>query len=171
MAVDSSEVVTTGQVVTSDEAAVEGTPASDASVRAALAGIANHGTLGGTHSKESRPGELKWQLTSYLFPSIILIFVALYVTSLASGMQPEMALLWAGGASVVLAILARVAVGILGDDSRHVLNDDQIVARARAEAAEDQLGGAEGDQGTAPGAGSANQPASAASAASTGGRE
>ena len=44
-------------------------------------------------AEAQRPGELKWRLTSILYPSILLIFVALYVSSLASGIEPEMALL------------------------------------------------------------------------------
>jgi len=86
-----------------------------------------------------RPGELKYRLTLFLFPSILLVFVALYVTSLASGVLPEMALLRAGGASVVLAVLARVAVSILGDESRTLLNEQQIVAQARSEALKEKL--------------------------------
>ena len=53
-----------------------------------------------------------------IFPSILLVFVALYVTSLASGVEPEVGLFRAGGVSLVLAVLARVAVGILGDETR-----------------------------------------------------
>ena len=34
--------------------------------------------------KPAQPGELKYRLTLLLFPSILLVFVALYVTSLAS---------------------------------------------------------------------------------------
>ena len=86
-----------------------------------------------------RPGELKYRLTLFLFPSILLVFVALYVTSLASGVMPEMALLRAGGASMVLAVLARVAVSILGDESRALLNEQQIVAQARTEALKERL--------------------------------
>ena len=172
MAVDPNGVASTGHVVAPGEAISEEELASDASVRAAMVSLATHGSASKAVPKEPRPGELKWILTSYLFPSIILVFVALYVTSLASGMQPEMALLWSGGASVVLAILARAAVGILGDDSRHVLNDDEIAERARAESAEEHPGGAEGGAGTAaPGTAGASQPGQAASAASTSGKE
>jgi hypothetical protein len=89
--------------------------------------------------KPSRPGELTYRLTLMLFPSILLVFVALYVTSLASGVAPELGLLRAGGASVVLAILARVAIGILGDDTRAVLNEHQIRSLAQSEALKDKL--------------------------------
>src|SRR5687768_15823519 len=61
-------------------------------------------TAGEVALKPPRPGELKYRLTLLLFPSILLIFVALYVSSLASGAEPEISLLYAGGASVVLAI-------------------------------------------------------------------
>jgi len=89
--------------------------------------------------KPAQPGELKYRLTLLLFPSILLVFVALYVTSLASSVAPEMALLRAGGASVVLAILARVAIGILGDDTRSVMNEHQIRALAQSDALKDKL--------------------------------
>jgi hypothetical protein len=89
--------------------------------------------------KPPQPGELKYRLTLFLFPSILLVFVALYVTSLASGVAPEVGLLRAGGASVVLAILARVAIGILGDDTRMVLNEHQIRALARSDALKEKL--------------------------------
>jgi hypothetical protein len=89
--------------------------------------------------KLPRPGELKYRLTLLLFPSILLVFIALYVTSLASGVEPEMALLRAGVASVVLAALARVAVSILGDESRSVMNEQQIIALARSGALTDKL--------------------------------
>lgn len=74
-------------------------------------------TAGLVAPEPPRPSELKYRLTLLLFPSILLIFVALYVSSLASGAEPEISLLYAGGASVVLAILARAAVGIVGDGS------------------------------------------------------
>lgn len=89
--------------------------------------------------KPAQPGELKYRLTLFLFPSILLVFVALYVTSLASGVAPELGLLRAGGASVVLAILARVAIGILGDDTRTVLTEQQIRAMAQSAALKDKL--------------------------------
>jgi hypothetical protein len=89
--------------------------------------------------KPAQPGELKYRLTLMLFPSILLVFVALYVTSLASAVAPEMALVRAGGASVVLAILARVAISILGDDTRTVMNEQQIRALAHSDALKDKL--------------------------------
>ena len=49
------------------------------------------------------------------------------------------ALLGLVGASVVLAILARVAIGILGDDTRAVLTEQQIRAMAQSEALKDTL--------------------------------
>jgi len=145
-------------------------PASEAAVQAALAGLSGH-EAGAAPKKESRPGELKYKLTSMLFPSILLIFVALYVTSLASRMEPEMALFWSGGAGLVLAILARAAVSILADDTRLVLNDTHDVAPVSAEAMNAYLAGSGGEQGAAPGSGGADQPSTAASAAGTGGKE
>jgi hypothetical protein len=142
---------------------------SDAAVRAALAGISAHDAA--LAKKEPRPGELKYKLTVMLFPSILLIFVALYVTSLASKMEPEVALFWAGGTSLVLAILARVAVGILGDDTRLVLNDNQIVAMARSGSVDGYISGSGDEQGAAPGSDGADEPSTAATAAGTGGKE
>ena len=89
--------------------------------------------------KPPQPGEMKYRLTLMLFPSILLVFVALYVTSLASGVAPEMGLLQAGGASVVLAVLARVAISILGDDTRSVMNEQQIRSLAQSEALREKL--------------------------------
>lgn len=123
-------------------------------------------------AKAQRPGELKWRLTSVLYPSILLIFVALYVSSLASGTEPEMALLRAGGASLVLAVLARVAVGIIADETRLVLNDSQIVAMARSGGVRDYLSKAGIDPQTVSGPLSGiEQPATATQAAGTGGKE
>jgi hypothetical protein len=123
-------------------------------------------------AKAQRPGELKWRLTSILYPSILLIFVALYVSSLASGTEPEMALLRAGGASLVLAVLARVAVGIIADETRLVLNDSQIVAMARSGGARDYLSKAGIDpQNPSASATGIEQPSTAAQAAGTGGKE
>lgn len=123
-------------------------------------------------AKAQRPGELKWRLTSILYPSILLIFVALYVSSLASGAEPEIALLRAGGASLVLAVLARVAVGIIADETRLVLNDSQIVAMARSGGVRDYLSKAGIDPETVSVPTSdIEQPATAAQAARSGGKE
>jgi len=123
-------------------------------------------------AKARRPGELKWRLTSVLYPSILLIFVALYVSSLASGTEPEMALLRAGGASLVLAVLARVAVGIIADETRLVLNDSQIVAMARSGGVRDYLSKAGIDPETiSPPMSGVEQPATATQAAGSGGKE
>ena len=124
-------------------------------------------------AKAQRPGELKWRLTSVLYPSILLIFVALYVSSLASGTEPEMALLQSGGASLVLAVLARVAVGIIADETRLVLNDSQIVAMARSNGVRDYLSKAGIDSPDYPAASPSGieQPSTAAQAAGSGGKE
>ena len=122
--------------------------ATDEQVQAALARLS--GKTAGTADKPNT-GEMKQRLNGLLFPAILLIFVALYVTSLAAGVEPEMALVQAGGVSVVLAILGRAAVGILGDETRLVLNDAQIVAMARSGAVRQYLAQAgsegQGDQG------------------------
>jgi hypothetical protein len=105
-----------------------------------------------------RPGELKYRLTLLLFPSILLVFVALYVANLTAGAEPEMALLQAGGASMILAVLARVAIGIVASD-QHRLSDREIVALARAGALKEQIkaaqrAGDDTDAAQAPQAGS-----------------
>jgi hypothetical protein len=85
------------------------------------------------------PAELKHRLTVLLFPAVLLVFVALYVTCLASGLEAEMALLRAGGASLVLAVLARVAVGIVGTERKDGLSDREALARARMEALREKM--------------------------------
>ena len=141
----------------------DGAQTSDAAVQAALARLAAQ-TNG---PKPPRPGELKWKLTMMVLPAVMLVFVALYVTCLAANVQPEVALFQAGGASVVLAVLGRVAVGILGDDSRLVLNDSQIVAMAQDGAVREYLSSVDAElssDGTV-------QPSTAAQAAGAGGKE
>ena len=88
-------------------------------------------------------------------------------TSLSAGVEPEFALLRAGGASVVLAVLGRAAVGILGDDSRLILNDTQIVAMAQNGAVREYLSGADAEHDSD----GAEQPSTAAQAAGAGGKE
>lgn len=128
--------------------------------------------LADMQARAQRPNELKWRLTSILYPSILLIFVALYVSGLASGVEPEMALLRAGGASLVLAVLARVAVSIIADEKRLVLNDSQIVALARSGAVREYLSnaGLDPDAPAAPKP-AAEQPSIAAKTAGPGGKE
>jgi len=146
-----------------DALAPNGSGASDASVQAALASLAGNGNA----PRPPRPGELKWKLTTLVLPSVMLVFVALYVTSLSAGSEPEVALFRAGAASVFLAVLGRVAVGILGDDSRLILNDDQIASMARTGAVRDYLSGA----GSERSSDDAEQPLTAAQAAGPGGKE
>ena len=138
-------------------------PLSDAIVQQAVDRIA---------ARQAPPtGELKYKLTMLIFPAILLLFVALYVSSLASGIDPEVGLFRAGGASVVLAILARVAVGIIGDETRLILNDRQIVAMARSGAMRDYLGDTEGEHGPDHAAADFEEPSPTAHAAETGGKE
>ena len=138
----------------------------------AVAGLAARDTV----LKPPRPGEMKWRLTMLLFPAILLVFVALYVSSIASGVEPEVGLLWAGGASIVLAVLGRAAVSILGDDTRLVLSDKQIVAMARSAAVRDHLRGAVAERGS-DGAAQPHdtqphdEPSTTAQTAGTGGKE
>ena len=141
----------------------DGSPSSDASVQAALANLASQAST----PRVPPPGETKWHLTTLVFPAVLLLFVALYVTSLSAGVEPEIALFRAGGASVVLAVLGRVAVGILGDDTRLSLNDTQIVAMARNGAVREHLAGA-GAEHRSDGA---DQPPTATQTAGAGGKE
>jgi hypothetical protein len=141
-------------------------PLSDAIVQDAVDRLAAHQAQAKTPT-----GELKYKLTMLIFPAILLLFVALYVASLASGIDPEVGLFRAGGASLVLAILARAAVGIIGDETRLVLNDRQIVALARSGAVRNYLDGADGEHGPDHAAADTEQPYPAAQAADAGGKE
>ncbi len=76
--------------------------------------------------------DLKQRLTTFLFPSLLLIFVALYVTALASGAPPEMALLRSGGAGVVLAVRGRVALGIINDEETLTINELTLLEQTMA---------------------------------------
>jgi hypothetical protein len=141
-------------------------PLSDAIVQDAMGRIAAH------QAKAQNPtGDLKYKLTMLIFPAILLLFVALYVASLASGIDPEVGLFRAGGVSLVLAILARAAVGIIGDETRLVLNDRQIVALARSGAIRDYLAGGDGEHGPDHAAADTEEPFPTAQAAATGGKE
>ena len=151
------------QDMLADALGSNGSGASDASVQAALASLS--GRAAGP--KAPRPGELKWKLTTIVLPSVMLLFVALYVTSLSAGVEPEVALFRAGGAGVVLAVLGRVAVSILGDESRLVLSDDQIATLARSGPVREYLSNADGEHN----ADGADQRSTAAQAAGPGGKE
>jgi hypothetical protein len=149
-----------------DQDAASSDPFSDAIVQQAVDRLAAH------EAKAQAPnGDLKYKLTMLIFPAILLVFVALYVASLASGIDPEVGLFRAGGVSLVLAILARAAVGIVGDETRLVLNDRQIVAMARSGAMRDYLAGADGEHGLDHAAADTEQPFPTAQAAATGGKE
>ena len=97
--------------------------------------------------------DLKERLTTFLFPALLLIFVALYVTSLASGAAPEMALLRSGGAGVVLAVLGRVALGIINDEETLAINELSLLEQTMVA---DALGS---DALAADGAGALGEPA------------
>jgi hypothetical protein len=154
---------------TANASAESGERASSASVEQAMAGLAGHQPA--PPPKPLIPGELKYKLTMMLFPAILLVFVALYVASLASGIDPEVGLFRAGGVSLVLAIIARMAIGILGDETRLVLSDQQIVAMARSGAVRDYLAAAAVQPGDTPGTAGTEQPATTARATGVGGKE
>lgn len=158
---------------TREDARVGGTDDGTASPSDEHVQAARQLLSGKTTTVESKPtaSELKQRLNLLLFPSILLIFVALYVTSLAAGIEPEMGLLQAGGVSVVLAVLGRAAVGILGDETRLVMNDAQIIAMARSGAVRDYLAQTSAQTSGGDASADTEQPARAAQAASVGGRE
>ena len=141
-------------------------PVSDGAAREAMDRLAGHQPL-----PPPPTGELTYKLTMLIFPAILLVFVALYVSSLASGIDPEVGLFRAGGASLVLAVLARLAVGIVGDETRLILNDRQIVALARSGAVREYFAGADGAHGSDHAAVNIEQPSPTAQAAETGGKE
>src|SRR5919112_4257481 len=87
-----------------------GDPASDVAVLEAVDRIAAHQDL---PPPPVPTGELKYKLTMLIFPAILLVFVALYVSSLASGIDPEVGLFRAGGAALMLAVIGRAAIGII----------------------------------------------------------
>ena len=57
--------------------------------------------------------ELSDQFRRLAFSTIAIVFLALYVMCLASGLEPETALLRSGLAAGILAVLSRVAVWLL----------------------------------------------------------
>jgi hypothetical protein len=59
--------------------------------------------------------EIAARVTRSLFAICSLVFLALYVTGLAWGAEPELALLRAGIAGTLLAALARLAVWIMDE--------------------------------------------------------
>jgi hypothetical protein len=159
------------RAATANPGPVAGPPedgASDESVQQALASLS--GQQNPTTPAAPVPGELKYKLTMLLFPAILLVFVALYVASLASGIDPEVGLFRAGGASLVLAIIGRAAIGIIGDDSRLILNDSQIVAMARSGSVRDYLAAATGEHGDTSDAADTEQPSRTAQAVGFGGK-
>ncbi len=103
---------------------------------------------------------LKQRVSRFLFPSILLVFLALYVTSLASGNQPEVGLLRSGAASLVLAVLGRVALGIIGDEETLAINELALLGRATGGSSDGQATDAQVDPTAAT-----NTPAADASAA------
>jgi len=58
------------------------------------------------------------KLLDLMFPIILIVFVTLYVSGLVSGAEPELALARAGAASLILAVLTRVATAIAESASR-----------------------------------------------------
>lgn len=53
------------------------------------------------------------QVAGLLYPAVLLVFLALYVTSLLAGTAPELALLKSGGAGLCLALVGRLALRVL----------------------------------------------------------
>lgn len=57
--------------------------------------------------------ERLYQISRWATGAILVLFILLYIGGLASGMEPEMGLMQAGAASIVLAVISKVALGIL----------------------------------------------------------
>ena len=55
------------------------------------------------------------RLADLLFPALLFVFLGLYVAGILAGVEPEMAMLRAAAASIVLAFVGRFATGILED--------------------------------------------------------
>jgi|SRR5579875_300145 hypothetical protein len=53
------------------------------------------------------------RLAEALLPAVLLTFVALYLLGVAAGVEPEWALGRAAGVALLLAVLARIARGVL----------------------------------------------------------
>jgi hypothetical protein len=89
-----------------------------------------------------RPGglgiEQAERLTRLFFPLILIVFLGLYVTSLVSGVDPELALLRSGLAALALALIGRLAIGILEAAARAA--DEDIIEVAVA----DEVGDGDG---------------------------
>jgi hypothetical protein len=62
--------------------------------------------------------DLAERLLDWLLPTIIITFLALYVVSIRSGMEAELALVYAGGAGAALAVLGRLAVAVVSVERR-----------------------------------------------------
>lgn len=54
-------------------------------------------------------------LVNTVFPALLFVFPGLYVAGLSAGVEPEFAMLRAGLASLVLALVGRFATGMLGN--------------------------------------------------------
>lgn len=52
-------------------------------------------------------------LVSLLYPALLFVFLGLYVAGIAVGVEPEIAMLRAGLAGIVLAFVGRFATGML----------------------------------------------------------
>jgi hypothetical protein len=70
--------------------------------------------------------EVTRRLINLVFPAILLVFVALYVLSLGAGNAPELAMFRAGGASVLLAVLARLGIRIIENGALKADRPDDV---------------------------------------------
>lgn len=57
--------------------------------------------------------EIASRVGRWIFPSIVMIFVALYGLGLFNGDAPEIALLRAGAAGIALAVIGRIGLAVL----------------------------------------------------------
>ncbi len=53
------------------------------------------------------------RLTGLLFPALLFVFLGLYIAGITAGVEPEIAMLRGGLASVALALVGRFVAGML----------------------------------------------------------
>ena len=69
------------------------------------------------------------KLTGLLFPALLLVFLGLYLAGITAGVEPEIAMLRAGLASVTLAIVGRFVSGMLDNLPEPVRVEDEDSAQ------------------------------------------
>ena len=73
-------------------------------------------------------------LANVLLPGLLVVFLGLYVAGLTAGIEAELAMLRAGGASLVLALVGRFAIGLLENLPPAIpIEDDELTLTAEKE--------------------------------------